>query len=199
LVFCSFNKAFKITPELFAVWLRLLAAVDGSVLWLLDQNVDATAVLRQRAADQGIGADRIVWAPWVSGTDHLARIACADLALDGFPYGSHTTASDMLWAGVPLLALKGATFASRVSASILAAAGLHDLVADSLDGYFDLALAVARDADALARVKARVAQARTSELFDTSRFTRVLEAGFAAMVARQRAGLAPDHLELAGP
>lgn len=197
-VFCSFNKSSKITPELFAVWLRLLAAVDGAVLWLLDQNADTTAVLRRRAADHGIGADRIVWAPWAGSTDHLARIACADLALDSFPYGSHTTASDMLWAGVPLVALKGATFTSRVSASILAAAGLGDLVADSLDAYFDLALALARDGDARARLKARVAQARASALFDTSRFTRGLEAAFAAMVARQRAGLAPDHIEIDG-
>src|SRR5262249_2385043 len=137
-----------------------------------------------------IGADRIVWAPWASSTDHLGRIACADLALDSFPYGSHTTASDMLWAGVPLVALKRAPFTSRVSASILAAAGLQDLVAGSLDAYFDLALTIARDTDALARLKSRVAQARTSPLFDTLRFTRGLETAFAAMVARQRAGLA---------
>lgn len=198
-VFCSFNQPFKIIPELYAVWLRLLAAVDGSVLWLLDHNPDATTVLRERAIAQGISADRIVWARWASGADHLARIGCADLALDGFPYGSHTTASDMLWAGVPLLALTGATFASRVSASVLAAAGLHDLIVDLLDAYFDLALAVVRDADALARLKARVAPARTSELFDTARFTRSLEAAFAAMVARQRAGLAPDHLTVSAP
>jgi predicted O-linked N-acetylglucosamine transferase (SPINDLY family) len=198
-VFCSFNQPFKIIPEVFAVWLRLLAAVDGAVLWLLDHNPAATAVLRQHAADHGIAAKRIVWAPWASSTDHLGRIACADLALDGFPYGSHTTASDMLWAGVPLLALKGATFASRVSASILAAAGLHDLVADSLDAYFDLALAVARDTEALARLKSRVTQTRTSALFDTSRFTRGLEAAFAAMIDRHRVGLAPDHLAIAEP
>ena len=198
-VFCSFNKPLKIIPELFAVWLRLLATVEGSVLWLLDQYVEATDVLRQRAADQGIGPERIVWAPWASSADHLARIACADLALDSFPYGSHTTASDMLWAGVPLVALKGPTFTSRVSASILAAAGLHDLVAGSLDAYFDLALTIARDADRLAQLKSRVAQARRSLLFDTSRFTRGLEAAFAAMVARRRAGLAPDHIDIAQP
>ncbi|HLH92383.1 MAG TPA: tetratricopeptide repeat protein [Xanthobacteraceae bacterium] len=199
LVLCSFNQPFKIIPALFTDWLRLLAAVDGSVLWLLDHNSDAREVLRQRAVAHGIGAERIVWAPRMSSADHLARIACADLALDGFPYGSHTTASDMLWAGVPLIALKGATFASRVSASILAAAGLGDLVAESLDAYFDLTLAIARDAGALARLKARVAQARTSALFDTARFTRGLEAAFAAMVARQRAGLAPDHIAIAQP
>jgi protein O-GlcNAc transferase len=199
LVLCSFNQPFKIIPEVLAVWLRLLAAVDGSVLWLLDQNADATAALRERAAAHGIGADRIVRAPWASSTDHLARIACADLALDCFPYGSHTTASDMLWAGVPLVALAGGTFASRVSASILAAAGLRDLVVNSLDAYFDLAHALARDADALARLKARVAQARTSRLFDTSGFTRGLETALAAMAARQRAGLAPDHLVVAAP
>jgi predicted O-linked N-acetylglucosamine transferase (SPINDLY family) len=199
LVLCSFNQPFKILPELFAVWLRLLAAVDGSVLWLLDQNVDATATMRAQAAAHGIAAERIVWAPWASSSEHLARIACADLALDCFPYGSHTTASDMLWMGVPLLALKGSSFASRVSASILAAAGLRDLVADSLEEYLDLALALARNGDALAQLKARVARAHGSALFDTSVFTRGLEAAFAAMVARQRAGLAPDHLVVAQP
>ncbi|HEY4922649.1 MAG TPA: tetratricopeptide repeat protein [Xanthobacteraceae bacterium] len=199
LVFCSFNQPFKIIPGLFAIWLRLLAAVDGSVLWLLDHNADATAALRACAATRGIGPERIVWAPWTSNADHLARIGCADLALDCYPYGSHTTASDTLWAGVPLLALKGTTFASRVSASILTAAGLDDLIATSFDSYFDRALALARDPAALARLKTRVLAVRASALFDTAQFTRGLEAAFAAMVARQRAGLAPDHIILAPP
>jgi protein O-GlcNAc transferase len=193
-VFCSFNQPYKIVPELFAVWMRLLASVDGSVLWLLDQNPDATAALRSRAVAAGIAADRLVFAPWAGSAEHLARAGCADLALDCYPYGSHTTASDMLWAGIPLVALKGQSFVSRASASILAAAGLPDLVATSLESYFDLAMRVATDAGALARLKARVAKSRRAALFDTRGFARHLEAAYLAILERHRRGLAPDHL-----
>jgi predicted O-linked N-acetylglucosamine transferase (SPINDLY family) len=196
-VFCSFNQPFKIIPELFDVWMRLLKAVDGSVLWLMERNADATSALQRRAVEQGVDAGRIVFAPWMNNADHLARIAAADLALDCYPYGSHTTASDALWAGVPLVALKGPSFVSRVSASILEAAGFGDLTATSLDQYFDLACGLACDAAAMQGLKARVAQCRTSALFDTAGFTRGLEAALATAVARHRDGLPPDHIDIA--
>jgi protein O-GlcNAc transferase len=195
-VLCSFNQPFKIIPELFDVWMRLLKAVDGSVLWLIERNPDATSALQRRAVEQGVDAGRIVFAPWMTNADHLARIAAADLALDCYPYGSHTTASDALWAGVPLIALKGASFVSRVSASILQAAGFGDMIASSLDQYFDLACGLARDAAAMQGLKARVAQCRTSDLFDTTGFTRGLEAALTAAVARHRDGLGPDHIDV---
>jgi predicted O-linked N-acetylglucosamine transferase (SPINDLY family) len=199
-VFCSFNQPFKIIPELFDTWMRLLKAVDSSVLWLIDRNADATSALRRRAGEQGVDAGRIVFAPWMNNADHLARIGAADLALDGYPYGSHTTASDALWAGVPLIALKGASFVSRVSASILEAAGFADMTATTLDRYFELARGLARDAASMQSLQARVAKCRASELFDTADFTRGLEAALAAAVARHRDGLPPDHIDIArGP
>jgi predicted O-linked N-acetylglucosamine transferase (SPINDLY family) len=151
----------------------------------------------QAAAVRDVGNDRIIFAPILPPAEHLARLAHADLALDCFPWGSHTTASDMLWGGVPLIGLKGNTFASRVSASLLSAAGLPELIAGSLADYHDLALRLAVDHNALAEAKSRVRAARASSLFDTRRFTRNLEAAYLAIWQRHLAGQAPDHLAVA--
>jgi protein O-GlcNAc transferase len=196
-VFCSFNGAFKLTPDMFDCWLKLLGAVDRSVLWLLKPEDMARQALAARAASRGIDPARLVFAPMVAPSEHLARMAQADLALDCFPYGSHTTASDALWAGVPLVALSGDTFASRVSASILTAAGLPELITCSLADYYGLACRLAGDPDELKRLKARVQALRTSgPLFDTALFTRDLERAFMAIWARHRGGLPPDHITL---
>jgi predicted O-linked N-acetylglucosamine transferase (SPINDLY family) len=152
--------------------------------------------LRREAESRGISRERLVFAPRAPNHRHLARLTLADLALDCFPYGSHTTASDALWAGVPLIGLAGDTFASRVSGSILGAAGLADLVTTSLADYYALALRYASDRQLLAVLKARVAGCRSSPLFDSKRFTRDLEKAFAIIVERSRAGLAPDHIAL---
>jgi protein O-GlcNAc transferase len=197
IVFCSFNAAFKYTPEVFDCWLRLLQAVDRSVLWLLQPEAVAIRALVTRAATRGIDPARLVFAPMVEPGAHLARLACADLALDCFPYGSHTTASDTLWAGVPLIALAGDTFASRVSASILTAAGFPELVTSSLADYFNLALRLASDPSALTGLKARAQQLRASgPLFNTELFTRDLERALAVAWERHCAGLAPAHILL---
>ena len=196
-VFCSFNGAFKLTPEVFDCWLRLLQAVDRSVLWLLQPEGIAVRALVARAVSHGIDPARLVFAPMVEPPDHLARIAQADIALDCFPYGSHTTASDTLWAGVPLVALAGDTFASRVSASILTAAGLPELITSSLADYYNLALRLAGDRDALAGLKGRVQALRTSgPLFNTEQFTRDLERALATAWERHCAGLTPAHIVL---
>ena len=163
MVFCSFNGAFKLTPDMFECWLRLLQAVDRSVLWLLQPEDVAVRVLVAKAASRGVDPARLVFAPMVTPSEHLARIAQADLALDCFPYGSHTTASDTLWAGVPLVALAGDTFASRISASLVTAAGLPELIASSLADYYGLALRLAGDRDELARLKTRVSGAARDE------------------------------------
>src|SRR5262249_32681562 len=119
-VFCSFNQARKVTPEVFDCWLRLLAETEGSVLWLSNFTGGGGGVVRSGAGARAVAPGGLVFAPWAAGGEaHLARLARADLALDCYPYGSHTTASDLLWAGVPLVGLAGATFVSRVSASIL--------------------------------------------------------------------------------
>jgi predicted O-linked N-acetylglucosamine transferase (SPINDLY family) len=150
-----------------------------------------------KAASRGIDPARLIFAPMVELAEHLARLACADIALDCFPYGSHTTASDTLWAGVPLVALAGDTFASRVSASILTAAGLPELITSSLADYYNLALRLAGDPGALAGLRARVKDLRTSgPLFDTTLFTRDLERALAAAWERHCAGLASAHIVL---
>jgi len=194
-VFCCFNHSFKILPDVFAVWMRLLGAVEGSVLWLLDSNESAARNLRREAAARGVAPERLVFAPRVPLAAHLARHRHADLVLDTLPYNAHTTASDALWAGVPLVTCPGATFASRVGASLLGAVGLPELVADDVAAYESLALALARDPARLAALRAQLAANRaTQPLFDTARFARDLEALYEAMIARQRSGLPPDHL-----
>ena len=176
LVFCCFNQTFKITPEVFAVWLRLLAALPGSVLWLVDANRWATANLRAAAEAAGVDAQRLVFAPRKPLAEHLARYRVADLALDTYPYTSHTTASDALWCGCPLVALRGDTFPARVSASILIAAGMPELIADSLPQYEQIILRLAGDRPALDKLRVRVQAARdASPLFDTEAFARGFE------------------------
>lgn len=196
-VFCSFNLAYKLTPEIFDVWLKLLAAVDSSVLWLLEPATAAVDVLRQEAVARGIAPDRLIFAPKRPNDEHVARLAHADLGLDTFPYGAHATAADLLWVGVPIVGLTGETFASRVSASILAAGSVPELITASLEDYYALALRLARNPAALAALKAKIATARTSSaLFNTAQFTRHLEQALATMVERHRAGYPPDHIAL---
>src|SRR6185436_12285875 len=138
-VFCCFNQAVKITPDVFARWMKLLHAVPGSVLWLLDDNRWANANLLSAAQAANVDRARIVIAPRLSPVEHLARYRAADLALDTFPYTSHTTGSDALWLGCPLIALCGETFAARVSASLLVNCGMNELVTQTLDDYEKLA------------------------------------------------------------
>ena len=189
-IFCSFNGSFKITPELFDIWMRLLKTVDGSVLWLLDDNPTAVRNLKREAEGRGVPARRLVFAPRKPVEEHLARHRLADLFLDTLPCNAHTTASDALWAGLPVLTCTGDTFAGRVAASLLLAVGLPDLVTDSLSAYETLATKLARDQTALAAVKAKLAANRVSApLFDTERFTRHLESAFTTMWERAQRGM----------
>ncbi|MGE0747906.1 MAG: tetratricopeptide repeat protein [Rhodospirillales bacterium] len=195
-VFCSFNQAYKVEPVMFAAWMRILARCPGAALWLLGDPAGRLAAnLRRATAAHGIDPARLVFAPPAPLEAHLARLAAADLMLDARVYNGGTTTSQTLWAGVPVLTLAGNRFASRMSASILAAAGLPDLVTDSLDAFEARAVALAHDPAALAAVRARLAANRSATpLFDTARFTRGLERAFEAMWARHAAGLAPDHV-----
>ena len=175
-VFCCFNQAYKLTPDVFACWLRLLKGSPGSVLWLLEDHPLTMQNLRAAAAAQGVDGARLVFGPKLPLHEHLARYRTADLALDTFPYTSHTTASDALWAGCPLVALTGSTFASRVSGSILTAGGLPELITGSLPAYEALAAALAADPARRAALRAQLDRARdTTPLFDTAAFTRALE------------------------
>ena len=156
-VFCSFNNAYKITPEMFSVWMRLLAQTEGSVLWLLEVDSGIKRNLRNEAQARGVSPDRIVFAPFIKLKDHLARGRLADLFLDTLPVNAHTTASDALWMGVPLLTCLGSTFAGRVASSLLASVGLEEMITRSLGDYEALALKLAQDPALMAAVRAKLA------------------------------------------
>jgi predicted O-linked N-acetylglucosamine transferase (SPINDLY family) len=186
-VFCCFNQTVKITPEVFACWTRLLKAVPNSVLWLLHDNQRATDNLLSAARDHGVPHDHIHIAARIPVDQHLARYKVADLALDTHPYTSHTTASDSLWMGCPLVALCGETFAARVSASILASAQLPDLITYSLQDHEQFVQRLATSKELMNEVRQRVAAARErAPLFDSERFVRDLEQLYSTVVERSR-------------
>ena len=188
-VFCAFNNSFKITPPFFAIWMRLLQQVPGSVLWLLESNTLVRRNLSAAAMAAGVDPDRLVFAPMLPHGQHLARHRHADLFLDTLPCNAHTTASDALWAGLPVLTCVGETFAGRVAGGIVHAAGLSELVANSLRDYEALALALARDSARLAGIRSRLGVGRANlPLFDVAKRTRDLEALYARMVEIWRSG-----------
>lgn len=176
-VYCSFNQTTKINPEVFDAWCGLLRATPESVLWQLHSGSgEANENMRREAEQRGVGADRVIFAPFLPQEDHLGRLQHADLALDTSPYCSHTTASDLIWAGVPLVTKLGGMFAGRVAASMLSTHGFAELVAESDEQYFHLALSLARSPDKLAAIRQRLDAARLqTPLFDTDRFARDLE------------------------
>jgi predicted O-linked N-acetylglucosamine transferase (SPINDLY family) len=183
-VFCCFNQAYKILPETFDRWMRILRGVPGSVLWLAEANRWATENLRRAAAEKGVAAERLVFAPRKDLPEYLVQYRLADLALDTFPYTSHTTASDALWMGCPLVTCPGQTFASRVAGSILVSAGLRDLVTETPEELERLAIGLASSPERLRGVRRRVEEARgSSPLFDTPRFVRELEDVYGKMFA----------------
>ena len=193
-VFCCFNSNHKIAPEIFAIWMRLLKNVSGSVLWLLEDNPAATRNLRASAQAHGVAPDRLIFAPRTDPASHLARQTNADLFLDTLPYNAHTTASDALWAGLPVLTMRGSTFAGRVAASVLTAAGLPELVTNLPEEYEKLALQLATEPARMAAIKRKLADNRaTCALFDTSRFTRNLETAYRVMQERSQSGLTPEN------
>jgi protein O-GlcNAc transferase len=191
-VFCCFNNNYKITPDVFDVWMRLLRGVEGSVLWLLEDNAVAARNLRLEAERRGIAAERLVFAPRIGLEDHLARHRRADLFLDTLPYNAHTTASDALWAGLPVLTCIGEAFAGRVAASLLNAVGLPELVTATAGDYEALALTLATEPSRLADIRTTLARNRlTYPLFDTARFSRHIEAAYRTMWERAERGEAP--------
>jgi protein O-GlcNAc transferase len=182
----------------FDIWMRLLRNIDGSVLWLTAPNATAQRNLKREAEARGVTERRIVFAPFLETIDdHLARLAVADLFLDTFPYNAHTTASDALWAGLPLLTCKSESFAGAVAASLLHACGLSDLVTESSEAYEKRALELARNTSALAHIRARLWRNRDScPLFDTVGFTRNLERAYTLMQERSRSGEKPGTFDV---
>ena len=196
-VFCCFNNNYKITPDVFDVWMRLLKRVEGSVLWLLEDNAAAARNLRLEAKSRGVQADRLVFAARVLPPDHLARHKLADLFLDTLPCNAHTTASDALWAGLPLLTCRGNAFPGRVAASLLRAIGLPELITDNLAAYEALALKLATTPSMLNELKAKLARNRdTYPLFDTDRFRRHIESAYVKMYERYQRGEPPESFSV---
>ncbi len=192
-VYCCFNNAYKITPEVFASWMHILNAVPGSALWLLANEAEAMDRLRAVATRQGIDPARLVFAPHLPSAKHLARHRLADLFLDTLPYNAHTSASDALWAGLPVLTHMGIAFAGRVAASLLHAVGLPEMITRDAAAYEALAIALGRDPARAGALKAKLAAAiPTAPLFNTPRFTRHFEGAYRMMWQRHAAGLAPE-------
>ena len=196
-VFCNFNASQKITPAVFAIWMRLLAQIEGSVLWLY-AGEETQVNLRREAEARGVDPDRFVFAPPLERVLHLARLAAADLFLDTMPYNAHNTATEALWAGVPLITCTGKSMAARVATSVLDAAGLPELAARSLADYEALALSLAHEPDRLAALRAKLVIARErSALFDLARSCRHLEAAYVTMMQRHRDGAVPASFAIA--
>jgi len=197
-VFCCFNNNFKILPETFASWMRILNVVEGSVIWLFQDNPWAVESLKKEALNHGVDASRLIFADRMLLAEHLARHQQADLFIDTFPYNAHTTASDALWAGLPVLTLIGQSFASRVAASLLNAVGLPELITDTKEGYEAMAIELAAEPEKLAAIKQKLQENRNiTPLFDTPLFTKNLEAAYIKMMERYQADLQPDHVFVA--
>lgn len=195
-VFCCFNNNNKITPSVFKSWMKILGNVKGSILWLLEDNEPAARNLRVEAVKRGIDAERLIFAKRIySNSEHLARQRAADLFLDTLPYNAHTTASDALWAGLPVLTMIGESFASRVAASVLNAIRLPQLITSTQEEYEALAVELANNPEKLRAIKEQLERNRlTTPLFDTVRFTRHIEQAYTQIYERYHAGLAPDHI-----
>jgi predicted O-linked N-acetylglucosamine transferase (SPINDLY family) len=194
-IFCSFNNNYKILPATFESWMRILKAVDGSVLWLYEDNAAAANHLRQEAEKRGVHPSRLVFAKRIPLAEHLARHQLADLFIDAFPCNAHTTASDALWAGLPVLTLMGNAFASRVAASLLNAIELPELITSTPQAYEALAIEIAKNPAKLAALKQKLASNRlTTPLFDTPQFTKDLERSYVQIYERYQAGLPPEHI-----
>ena len=198
-VFACFHEKQKLNPAMFDVWMRLLRAIEGSILWLRFSNPTVMSSLRHEAKMRGVAPERLVFARRLQRLeDYLAALSVADLFLDVHPYNAHSTACDALWAGLPVLTYRGQSFSSRVAASLLHAIGMPEQVTSSLGEYEELALALARDPRSLAAVRAKLARNRDSEpLFDTAGFTRYLESALTTMWQRHHAGLPPASFTVA--
>ena len=197
-VFCCFNNSYKISPRTFDGWMRILKQVDGSVLFLLADNELATINLRKEASTRGVHPARLVFGRRLATPDYLARYRVADLFLDTFPFNAGTTASDALWAGLPVLTLTGEAFASRMAASLLSAIELPELITTTQEDYEALAVALALDRERLQAIRQKLARNRLSTaLFDTPRFTRHLEHAYTQMYERYHADLQPSHIHVA--
>ncbi len=198
MLLCGFHQSYKISAAVFDQWCALLHALPNAVLWLLQWNANVQAMLTAAAQQRGIAAQRLVFAPLLPPEAHLSRLACADVFLDTWPCNAHTTAGEALWCGVPVVTLRGPTFAQRVAASLLHTAGLDELITDDVDAYRDTTLALAADPVRRERIKAHLIEQRSvNALFDGKRLAKDIELLYRRMWARCICGARPDHLPAA--
>jgi predicted O-linked N-acetylglucosamine transferase (SPINDLY family) len=196
-VFCCFNNNYKILPSTFEGWMRILKAVDGSVLWLFQDNPWAEENLRKESFKHGLDPSRLIFAQRLPLAEHLSRHRQADLFLDTFPYNAHTTASDALWVGLPVLTMMGKAFASRVAASLLNAINLPELITNTQEEYEILAIELAKNPQQLAEIKSKLANNRlTAPLFDTPLFTKNLEVAYTKMNEFYQNDLQPKNISI---
>ena len=194
-IFCCFNASYKISPSMFDSWCRILKKVDGSVLWLFEANPTVKENLIKEASTRGIDSHRLVFSGHIENSEHLARQSLADLFLDTFPYNAHTTSSDALWSGLPVLTLVGQSFASRVSASLLTAIGLPELITQTQEEYESLAIELATHSEKLLSIKNQLkSNLLIKPLFDAQLFTRHIEAAYAEAYQRYQDDLSPDNI-----
>jgi predicted O-linked N-acetylglucosamine transferase (SPINDLY family) len=194
-VFCCFNNTYKITPDVFDSWMRILKRVEGSVLWLYEENATVATNLKKEAVLRGINPERLIFAQRIPQAEYLARYKMADLFLDTRPFNAGTTASDALWSGLPVLTCPGEAFAGRMAASLLNAIALPELIASTPEAYEALAVDMATHPEKLKAIKQKLAQNRlTAPLFNTRLFTRHMEAAYQEMYQRYQTGLAPEHI-----
>jgi predicted O-linked N-acetylglucosamine transferase (SPINDLY family) len=197
IVFCCFNNNYKIVPRVFDCWMRILKRVEGSVLWLLGDNEDAVSNIRREAAARGVEPSRIAFAERVSLAEHLGRHRLADIFLDTLPYNAHTTASDALWSGLPVLTQIGGAFPGRVAASLLSALGMNELITSSDEEYENLAVSLATDPSKLALIRTKLKSKRlAAPLFNTGLYVRNLERSYEVMYRRHESGQYPDSIDL---
>ena len=194
-VFCCFNNVYKITPDVFDSWMRILKQVDRSVLWLVAEGPDVERNLRSEVAARSVNPARLIFCQRLPLPEHQARLRMANVFLDTSPYNAGTTASDALWAGLPVVTRIGETLAGRMAASVLNAVGLPELIAATSESYEQIAVELAMQPEKMASIKRKLADNRlTTPLFDTKLFTKHIEAAYIAMYERYQAGLAPAHL-----
>ncbi len=196
-VYCCFNNAYKIAPEIFARWMTVLERVPKSILWLRDYGAVAVSNLRVAASERGINPARLIFAGHVPFDEHLARHQAADMFLDTSPYNAHTTAADALWAGLPVLTCAGQSYPARVAASLLTAMNVPELIAATPEEYEAMAIALGREPARLGPIKEKIVRGRQiSRLFDATAFARNMEAAFRGMARRARSGLPPEHIDI---
>jgi predicted O-linked N-acetylglucosamine transferase (SPINDLY family) len=198
-VFCCFNNNFKITPNVFNIWMNILKNVKDSVLWLMIKGDNQTVKnhLKKEALKKGIESDRLIFANRVPLSDHLARLKLADLFIDTMPYNAHTTASDALWVGLPVLTLCGETFASRVAASMLNAIGLNELITSTAKEFEDLAIELANNTKKLQQIKNKLNNNKISKpLFNTKLFTKNIEKAYSIIYEEYLKKLPIKNIEI---